>query len=69
MKHYIKLFLLVLFVLTFTSCSQAIAPHTAIKCKINYDSCMIAHTFEGPLRSHEICLAERLPVCRKLPTF
>ena len=67
MKRYIKLSILVLFVLTATSCSKVIAPHTAIKCKINYDRCMIAHTFDGPLRSHEICLAERLPVCRQLP--
>ena len=67
MKHYIKLSLSVLFVLTVTSCSKVIAPHTAIKCKINYDSCMIENTLEGPLRSHEICLAERLPICRELP--
>jgi hypothetical protein len=67
MKLYVKLFLPALLVLIVTSCSNIIAPHTAIKCKLNYDSCMIANTFEGPLRSHEICLAERLPVCHQLP--
>ena len=66
MKFNFKL-LLMSFVLVFTSCSKVIPPHTAIKCKLNYDSCMIENTFEGPLRSHEICLAERLPVCHALP--
>ncbi len=67
MKFYFKLSLLSFFLLMLTSCSKIIAPHTAVKCKLNYDSCMIENTFEGPLRSHEICLAERLPVCHELP--
>jgi hypothetical protein len=66
MKLYFKLFLLGFLVLILTSCSKIVPPHTAVKCKLNYDSCMIENTFEGPLHSHEICLAERLPVCHDL---
>jgi hypothetical protein len=66
MKFYVKLFLLSLFALMATSCSKVVPPHTAIKCKLNYDSCMIANTLKGPLRSHEICLAERAPVCHDM---
>ena len=68
MKLYVKLCLSTLLVLTASSCSKVVPPHTVIKCKVNYDRCMIKNTFKGPLRSHEICLAERLPVCRDLPT-
>ncbi|HIP51408.1 MAG TPA: hypothetical protein EYG94_04890 [Campylobacterales bacterium] len=67
MKYFFKLILAGFFVLLATSCTNMIAPHTAIKCKLNYDSCMIANTFEGPVNSHRICLAERLPVCHQLP--
>ena len=66
MKFYFKLFLLTIFILITTSCSKVVAPHTAIKCKLNYDSCMIENTFSGPLRSHEICLSERAPACRDM---
>ena len=66
MKFHFKLVLLTLFVLIATSCSKVVPPHTAIKCKLNYDSCMIENTFSGPLRSHEICVAEAAPACRDM---
>ena len=67
MNQFKILFLASLTILFLSACSNTIAPHTAIKCKLNYDSCMIANTLEGPLGSHRICLAERLPACEALP--
>ena len=66
MKTYLKFLLLSLLTLILISCSKIVPPHTAIKCKLNYDSCMIENTFSGPLRSHEICVAEGAPPCRDM---
>jgi len=67
MKFFFKLALATTMVLIVTSCSRPIPPHVAVKCKVDYDLCMVKNTFKGPLRSHKICMAKRAPACRDLP--
>ena len=68
MKYYTSMAFIAVLGLFLSACTNIVPPHVALECKTKYDFCMVKNTFEGPLKSHEICLAEREPACLDLPT-
>ncbi len=52
------------FALMATSCTKVQPPHVVLQCKAKFDACMIKHTFDGPLKAHEICMRKRSSRCR-----
>jgi len=68
MKYYQLMASIAVLGFLLSACTNVVPPHVALECKTKYDLCMVKNTFKGPLKSHEICLAEREPACRNLPT-